>query len=224
MKTYSADYPAPSATQGRTRPRPSAWKIGNWIVFGLFAILMGRSSPAQEVAPKQVSVNRGMKRPPLPHLYMHFLLYQNHLDRAAAAHEEQGKDGSWLRDHFQQQLGFTYAQFGSVRSTGVRLESELKQIGAEAMAIVQADRAARLENTTASKLPNSQLADLTKQRENLIQREIDSLNRELGPEASAKLQDFLENHFLQNRPSLHPHLRSHPAKRLQPQPASETVR
>src|SRR6266478_3630227 len=45
------------------------------------------------------------ERAPLSHLYWHFLLYQNHLDRAAADHEQQGKDGRWLSNHFQKQLG-----------------------------------------------------------------------------------------------------------------------
>src|SRR5262249_40343119 len=40
------------------------------------------------------------RRAPLSHLYWHFLLHQNHLDKSAAAREQQGKDGNWLRNHY----------------------------------------------------------------------------------------------------------------------------
>ncbi len=48
---------------------------------------------------------------PLPHLYWHFLVYQNHLDTTAAAHESQGKDGQWLRAYLQKKLAFSDSEF-----------------------------------------------------------------------------------------------------------------
>jgi hypothetical protein len=79
----------------------------------------------------------GQQVPPtLPHLYWHFLMVQNRLDQLAAKWDQEGKDGSMVRSRFQQRLGFTDAQFALVRSTAQRLESELKTVDAQAMAII----------------------------------------------------------------------------------------
>jgi hypothetical protein len=216
MKSRSAKFSGRKNNRKRNSATSRAWKIG--LCSAVLAATFSWSSHGQEVKPAPSPTARQVERPSLQHVYMHFFLYQNHLDKAAAAHEVQGKDGSWLRDHFQQQLGFTSAQFAIVRATGVRLESELKELGSEAKTIAEADRAARRENPETPRVPDPRLKDLTKQREDLLQREIDGLNQELGPERAAKLQDFLHNHFLQNTSSLHPHVRPHPTKRLQPQP------
>jgi hypothetical protein len=190
-------------------------RSGISLKLGLIAALMATGSYGQGQSVKNPPPIPKMTRPPLSHVYLHFLLYQNHLDKVAATREEQGKDGSWLRDHFQQRLGFTGSQFAVVRSTGLRLESELKEIEGRAKAIAQADLAAHPRtpnNLSALPAPNPQLRDLTKEREELIQREVAKLDEELGPEPAAKLQAFLESNFLQNATGLHPHPRPHDPK------------
>src|SRR5882762_10047602 len=176
MKLYWTKFSGCTKDRVRNRSRLRVGKIGRGIILGLLTVLVAWRSFGQQTAPKQVPASPEVTRPPLPHIYMHFLLYQNHLDRAAAAHEAEGKDGSWLRDHFQQKLGFTPSQFANVRATGLRLESKLKELDSDAKAIAQTEHAARLQNPNAPRVPNPQLQDLMKQREELIQREIDSLN------------------------------------------------
>jgi hypothetical protein len=150
----------------------------------------------------------------VPHLYWHFLMYQNHLDRAAAAHEKQGKDGKWLRNHLQQRLGFTDSQFAPIRTSAQRLEPQVVDIRAKAMVIVKADRAWAQTHPEArrTRLPvgdpaaagealrsapptpgRAQLHQLQQQHEAAIQHEMEALKTALGPELAAKLDNFIQN-------------------------------
>ena len=183
---------------------PRRVRIGKRIGLGLatLVLLAAPSARGQEKFVLKGHATPSANRAPLPHLYMNFLLYQNHLDKAAAQHEAQGKDGSWLRNLLQERLGFTSSQFSVVRASAVRLESELNDIKVRASAAIQADHAASAQSPNAPRAAIRQLPaldDLRKEREDVIQREIDGLNRELGPEASAKLQATIEDIFSQNQ-------------------------
>jgi len=137
----------------------------------------------------------------LPHLYWHFLLYQNHLDQAAAQREANGKDGAWLRDHFQKKLGFTDAQFAVIRSTARRLDGELKAVDAQAMAIINADHAAN--PLSPGTLPMwravpPELKALSQQHEALILSEVAGLKGTLGTDLAARLDTFLQTEVARN--------------------------
>ena len=81
----------------------------------LLGVLVGVPAMAQTGVP--LPANAQKVPVSLPHQYWHFLVYQNHLDSLATQREQQGRDGSYLRNHFQQKLGLTDAQFALVRST-----------------------------------------------------------------------------------------------------------
>jgi hypothetical protein len=167
--------------------------------------------------PQNQASSAPKQQAPLPHLYWHFLMYQNHLDRAAALHEQQGKNGAWLRDHFQKQLGFTDTQFAVVRAAAQSLEPELKQIRVEAMAVVKADRelAGISMPTGGPPVPGgvravnqerpgrARLHELQLQHEAAIAGEIDKLKKDLGPEASAKLESYLQNDWSRHVTATH---------------------
>src|SRR6266568_3014588 len=71
------------------------------------------SAPAEQA---QSSLKPGNPEPvSIPHLYWHLLMYQNHLDTAAAEREKQSENGEWLRNNIQQKLEFTDADFIPVR-------------------------------------------------------------------------------------------------------------
>lgn len=163
------------------------------------AILMSALAPGQSVGNPPPT---GPRAPvPLPHLYWHFLVHQDHLDRAAAVREKQGKDGGWLRNHYQQKLGFTDAEFVPVRQTAQRLEAELNVIDAKVQAIVNAARAAHPRVLkSASDLPAlpPELLALRDQHEAVIEREAANLKSALGPDRTAKLEAFLQNQFARN--------------------------
>jgi len=166
-----------------------------------------RAVPPRAQAPKQAASSTPKQPVPLAHLYWHFLMYQNHLDRAAVLHEQQGKNGAWLRDHFQKRLAFTDAQFTAVRAAAQRLEPKLKAIRGEAMAVVQSDRKITGVPMPAGGPPvpsgfrdvnqappgRARLHELQLQHEAAITAEVAKLKQDLGPEASAKLESFLQN-------------------------------
>src|SRR5215470_928225 len=103
---------------GRTRPLSSAprqrsYRLLAFLVCFLTGAGLGQTAPVLPPHSAQPpAAGKMTSRPPLSHLYMHFLLYQNHLDRAAATREAKGEDGSQLRDHLQKRLGFNAAEFG----------------------------------------------------------------------------------------------------------------
>jgi hypothetical protein len=141
------------------------------------------------------------KRVSLPHLYWHFLIYQNHLDQVAAQRVANGKDGSWLSNHFEQKLGFTDAQFAVVRATAQRLAPELQAVDAQAMAFIAAYRAAHPHQPGSPPLSGPappEIAALMQQHEAVIQKEIANLQSVLGPELSARLENFLQTQFALN--------------------------
>lgn len=166
--------------------------------------LAGLMAPAvcQETATQQgtdAQAASHVKPIPLPLLYSLFLGYQNHLDRVASAREKQGKDGTWLSDHFQRKLGFTDEQFALVRSTGLRLDSELQKEDAKAAAIIKTTRAAFPHATmsqpqTLPPVP-PELIELQKERDQIIEKEVANLKKQLGPAASAELDSFLRQEF-----------------------------
>jgi hypothetical protein len=143
---------------------------------------------------------------PLPDLYWHFLMYQNHLDRAAAAAEAEGKDGRWLRNFLQKILGFDDQQFTVVRESAQRLGPQLKNIRSQAKLIVQSERALYASHLADPEHPSpgfTQLKLLRQKREAAVADEIAIINASLDPQSSAKLKHFLKNEFSM---SAHAHL------------------
>jgi hypothetical protein len=138
---------------------------------------------------------------PVPHLYWHFLILQNHLDRVAAAHEQRGEDGSALRIYYQKRIGFTDSQFAKVREAALRLEPELKAIDAEVTAVIDADHARHPRMLASPKdLPPvpPELTELQRKREQTIEYEVGSLKLALGARQTAKLGTFLTQEFAHN--------------------------
>jgi hypothetical protein len=188
-------------------------------LLGVAGALLGVLAGAPAIAQTGVTLPPNAQKVPvsLPHLYWHFLVYQNHLDQVAAQRQQQGKDGSYLRNHFQQKLSFTDAQFAVVRSTAQRLQAELKGVDAQAKAIIDADRAA---NTLERGAPHTwrpvppELRALQQQHEDLIQSEVSNLKGALGPELAARLDAFLQSRVAPKASAETPH----------PGPTSDEIR
>ena len=194
----------------------------------LTLVLAARANP-QEVSRQETTINPvhgspQVRRPPLSHLYMHFLLQQHRLDKLAAEKNSQGKIGSTWSNYFQERLGFTNADMAAIRTTGLRLESELREIGIAAVTIAKQDRAARAQSpSTAPFVPDPRLHDLTVERQATMDREMGALDQQLGPAATAKLNDFLQNHYLESaefRSMLRPHRRVSPPDHPQSHPVT----
>jgi hypothetical protein len=137
----------------------------------------------------------------LPILYRHFLAYQSHLDRLATALDKQGKDGSGFRNHFQHELNFSDTEYAAVRATALRLEAELKEQDTKAKAIIDATRARypkELRSTTTLPPVSPELVQLQKERDAMIEHEIENLKTAIGPKQASKLDAFLQTQFAPN--------------------------
>jgi len=171
-------------------------------VLGAFVLLLATTSPCMLGQAQAPFSNAAQPiAVPLSHLYWHFLILQNHLDRVAAAHEQRGEDGSALRTYYQKGLGFTDAQFAPVRDAGLRLEPQLKAIDAEVKAVIDADHARHPRVLASPKdLPPvpPELLELQRKREQTIEYEVQSLKLALGAQQTAKLETFLTQEFARN--------------------------
>lgn len=126
------------------------------------------------------------------------MMHQLHLDQVAAARTQQGKNGAWLRNYYQQQLGFTDAQFQPVRDVATQLQSELKAIDDRVQALVTADQASHSHQSTSPQAlppPIAELTQLSQQREATLQKEMANLQAVLGPQRAAQLDDYLQKNM-----------------------------
>jgi hypothetical protein len=174
------------------------------LAFGFAAIHAQTSSPltatqATGAAPpaKTVPVRHGVANAhplPLNHVYWHFFMYQEHLEKVAAEHEKQGKDGSWLRDHFQKSLGFDYREFNIVRATALFVSQEIAKLNQREQKIIESDRAAMKANSLPQGVPPPgipMLKLITLDRETLLNTQIEQMDRALGPEKAQVLRSYL---------------------------------
>jgi hypothetical protein len=123
---------------------------------------------------------------PLNHLYWHVLLYQHFLDTQAAQQDAQGEDGSWTRNHLQIRMGFSDADFAPIRTSSVRLSSELQALDAQAATT----SAAGISPANAA-----QLQALVAQREAYVNAEISSLKQALPPERIMAFEVFITQFY-----------------------------
>jgi hypothetical protein len=141
------------------------------------------------------------KTVPLPHLYWHFLMYQNHLDQFADKLEKQGKDGEPFRQSIQNKVGFSDEEFVPVRESAQRLKMTLDDIYARIMAVVRQERERNSGAVYSDENPSPAIPAikaLSQERENAIAEEISRLNDQLGPENAERLKRFITEHFAAN--------------------------
>jgi len=158
---------------------------------------------------KPATADAGSPQISIEHKYLHLLRWQNHLDKVAAAHEKQGRDGASLRAALQKQLHFTDQQFAPIRESARRLAASLDAVNAKAKPIVANYRARRANGTLSAQdraAAHAQLRPLMAERANLITTEIANLNSILGPTLAATLRQFVETKIAQTGNSLAPRL------------------
>lgn len=138
---------------------------------------------------------------PIEHLYLHFLLYQHHLDNSAAARQKEGKNGEWLRSSLRKRLHFTEDDFAPVRAAAERLSAEITDLNTRAKAIIAADRSARSQGLIPPGSPPPGLAKLkalSAERDADFQAEIAALNQALSPANADALRTFLTTEFVKS--------------------------
>ncbi|MGA3325505.1 MAG: hypothetical protein ABSF45_13620 [Terriglobia bacterium] len=141
---------------------------------------------------------------PPSHLYFLFLMSVNRSDRLADRRDKQGRSGDWIRNSSQNGLGFSDEEFAPIRATAQRLEAELKELDAQAKAVIDADHAAHpLQPET-----HAEVQALQEQHKADLESEVAKLRHALGPSAADRLDIYVQTHI---DPKLMTHL---------PQPSS----
>jgi hypothetical protein len=150
---------------------------------------------AQASAPATTTTPSGI---PLSHLYLHFLLYEAHLEHLQQAHPVTNPKGMPVKEHLRIKTGLTAAEWQSVSTSSLRMESTQKSLDAQAGALVLADRKTCQADPGACTptAPNSQqVRYLLKQRQLALDTEIATLESALGPDTTTKLRTYLQNDF-----------------------------
>jgi hypothetical protein len=155
-------------------------------------------------------------------LYRHFLAYQNHLDEVANRLQQQGENGTEFRDHFQELLGFSSAEYAPVRATAKRLAAKLKLQDEQIKAVIDTGRAEHsrmLRGPEDLPAPPPQLAQLQVERDAMIKSEVARMNAALGSIRAARVQAMIESDIAAHSQMLpmHPPKVHDPAKSSLPQ-------
>jgi len=130
---------------------------------------------------------------PLSHLYLHFFLYEAHLEHLALAHPIANPKGKPVKEHLRIKVGLSETEWQSIAASSLRVESAEHVAGAQAQALIAADRRACKDGPTPCTPPNlPQLKALQKQYRQAVDSEIGALESSLGPDSTAKLHSYLQ--------------------------------
>lgn len=169
----------------------------------LLCILTGGFALGQTGGPVPAPLATPRPVPP-SHLYFLFLMSVNRSDRLADRRDKQGRSGDWIRNSSQNGLGFSDEEFAPIRATAQRLEAQLKELDAQAKAVIDADHAAHpLQPET-----HAEVRALSEQHKADFESEVAKLRHALGPSAADRLDIYIQTHI---DPKLMTHL---------PQPSS----
>ena len=168
---------------------------------GSVAILFATASsalPAQTIAPAPVTPTsvKAPVQPSLNHLYMHFFLYEAHLQRVTQAHTLRGATPVNFEDHLRRTIGLTEAEWLAVAAFSSKMETKLNGLRAEAQIIAAPDRAAYKSGSLPLTAPPPSLPALHKlegERQRSLKNGIEQLETQIGPDASAKLKAYIQN-------------------------------
>jgi hypothetical protein len=194
MKFYFAHFPG----LRKRRIRERAWRTEIWVAFGLLPLL-AVTSFGQTPAAKPFAQGGKLTPTPFSHVYMHFLLAQNYLDKLERSRKLEGEDSSEQHDRYQKMLGFTPSEFAAIRAGARRLDSKLKANRAQVSALIQADRSARIHDPSIpphTRTVSPEVRRLFKKREALILSAEADLDQKLGPKTASKLHFYLQNNFV----------------------------
>lgn len=155
-------------------------------------------STATSVSGKMPPIQQNTTAVPIPILYKHFFAHVRQLDNEADQLDKSGKNGGKYRQYYQQQLGFSDAQFNYVR-TAAHNTQQADNIDQKAKQIIVEFRKKIAEGSTANdgSLPPipQELRDLKIQRDQLLSSQIAQLKQQLGPKASETLDHLIQTSF-----------------------------
>jgi hypothetical protein len=119
--------------------------------------------------------------------YDKFLLHVYLNDQTADSIERKGGDGSRFRNAYQNALGFNDHEFALIRAAAQRV----RQSSVDTFL----DKGSVFKEDPASQARPTEMDVLRQKREDTITKEVADLKRILGPELSARLDDYVHEHF-----------------------------
>lgn len=118
------------------------------------------------------------------HLYYHFLMFQKYLDSKALQMEEQGKDGSNVRNVLRRQLGFSEEIFAPLRQASVRMKEKDETIKR------------KIEQLKNDGIADSvQIKSMRDEKQKAIDLEVENIHAEMPPDKIKELDVFLQKFF-----------------------------
>jgi hypothetical protein len=151
----------------------------------------------------QQQPSQGVNKSDIPEhtIYHEFFRHLLFLDRQAATRQALTAGGqsnaAISQNSYQIRTGLTGAQFEMVRTTAREMEEQVDALDARAKTIVDAFRAAHRQASPQQPLPPAppELAQLQKQRDDLMRGTVAQLKAGLGPQAAGQLDRFLATQF-----------------------------
>ncbi len=167
------------------------------ILPALAAVLLAGhpAAPAQTTAaPATAPTSATAPQIPLSHLYLHFFLYESHLEHLEEAHPTVNPKGKPLKEHLRLKTGLSQDEWKSVAASSLRMESAHKSVVQQVNALVESDRVTCKASATLCTAPPSltQIKTLQQQHQQALDAEIKALETSLGPDSTAKFQAYLK--------------------------------
>jgi hypothetical protein len=119
--------------------------------------------------------------------YDKFLLHVYQNDQTAARLEQRGRNGSMIGNAYQNALGFNDHEFALIRATAQRVRQSSVDTFLDEGSVLREDPASQARPT--------EMDVLRQKREDTITKEVADLQRNLGPELSIRLDDYVHGHF-----------------------------
>ena len=131
---------------------------------------------------------------PLSHLYLHFFLYEAHLEHLAEDHPIKNVNGAPIKEHLRKRIDLSPAEWQSIAASSLRMETSIRASQAQIHALASADiQACRASPATCPHVPPSlaQVRELERQRDQAIDLEIKNMESALAG-LTAKLHTYLQ--------------------------------
>ena len=157
---------------------------------------------AQQNGPAGNNSGQTQSGPPIgvPALYRAFFRHLAFLDQQADALDAQGKDGSALRNFYQNAIGLTVEEAAVLKQAGGACVTAVQQTDQAAQQLIQAARAKfpdrKVPSAAALPKPPAELGLLNKQRDDVSNLWIANLRASLGPASFQKLDTYVQTRFV----------------------------
>jgi hypothetical protein len=154
---------------------------------------------------------------PISSAYDQFFTEVLAADEAAEEVEKRGRDGFALRNSVKKNLGYTELEMTDLREAAMRNRRETKALDKQWNVVtapydlqLRAYRAQPPENRPPVMPPmppeiKERADDLFQQRQDATMNLVENLKRLLGPEASARMENFVHRNFGRNSPPVMQH-------------------